>query len=323
MKIGVIGTGSMGKNHIRVLKNIPEVEGISICDANEESLEFAAKRFAIQKTFKNHIDLIKAESPDGIIIAAPSSAHKDLALSVMEHGIPILVEKPIAPDLKSAEEIVKYAAKRGLLLTVGHVERFNPVITKIKEFIEKKLINNIYLINTARLGPFPKRMLGKIENVLVDLAVHDFDIINYLGGKIKNIDSQIIRSEKQIIYAKTLMDLENGIKSSAEFSWISPCYVRKIEIYGDSGMIVGDYVNQEVIFYENSDFDYISNVTDSFLGSGLISAGDITHYRINKQEPLFLELTNFINAIRKKEDIFIKPDEALTALKDVLRIQVS
>ncbi len=320
MKIGVIGTGAMGKNHIRVLKNIPDVQGVCICDADEENLEFAAKRFAIQKAFKNHIDLIKVESPDGIIIAVPPSAHKDIALSVMEHGIPILIEKPIAPDLKSAEEIINYAARRGLLLTVGHTERFNPVITKIKEFIEKKLINNIYIINTYRIGPFPKRMLGKVENVLVDLAVHDFDIINYLGGKIENIQSQIIRSEKQIIYAKTFMDLEKGIKSSAEFSWISPSYVRKIEIYGDSGMIVGDYVNQEVIFYENSDFDYISNVTDSFLGSGLISAGDITHFRINKQEPLFLELTNFVNAIQGKEKIFIKPEQALTALKDVLRI---
>jgi len=92
-----------------------------------------------------------------------------------------------AHTIEDAEEMIKAAEKKGVIFTVGHIERFNPVVTKIKDFIDNGGLSNIYLINTRRVGPFPKRLLGKVEGVLIDLAVHDFDIINYLGGKIENI----------------------------------------------------------------------------------------------------------------------------------------
>ena len=289
MKIGVIGTGSMGKNHVRVLKNIPEVDEIVISDINKENLDFTAKRFGIGKTYLNHIELLEKEKPDGVIVATQPDSHKKIVNDVLKYKINVLVEKPIAHNLDDAEEMIKNSKKAGVIFTVGHTERFNPVITKIKEFLEKDLLKNVYLVNTHRIGPFPKRLLGKIEGVLIDLAVHDFDIISYLCGEIKTIQSQIIKSKHQEIYVRTLMDLENDIKASSEFSWIAPRRHRTIEVYGDSGMIFGDYFNQEVWFYENSDYENNPTFTNSFLGAGLINAGRIIKYPLYKQEPLLLE----------------------------------
>jgi len=319
MKIAVIGTGSMGKNHVRVLRNIPEVNEIIISDINRKILEDTSKRFGISKIYQDHIEMLEKEKPDGVIVATPPDSHKKNVLDVIKYETNVLVEKPIAHTIEDAEEMIKAAEKKDIIFTVGHIERFNPVVTKIKDFIDNDLLSKVYLINTRRVGPFPKRLLGKVEGVLIDLAVHDFDIINYLGGKIENIQSQIIKSEGQGIYVKVLLDIENNIKGSSEFSWISPKMQRNIEIYGNEGMIFGDYYNQEVWFYENDDYDNIKKA-ETFLRNGLIKSGKSIKYPIYKQEPLLLELTNFIRSIKGKDKILVKPKEALITLKNAIRI---
>jgi len=319
MKIAVIGTGSMGKNHVRVLKNIPEVDEVIISDIDKNNLENVSKLFGISKKYQDHLEMLEKEKPDGVIIATPPDSHKKNALDVIKYETNVLVEKPIAHTVEDAEEMIKAAENKDIIFTVGHVERFNPIVTKIKEFIDNKTLSNIYLINTRRVGPFPKRLLGNVEGVLIDLAVHDFDIINYLGGKIKNIQSQIIKSKKQEIYVKVLLDIENNIKGSSEFSWISPRMQRNIEIYGNEGMIFGDFYSQDVWFYENDDYDNIRE-TETFLRNGLIKSGKAIKYPIYKQEPLLLELSNFIKSIEGKDKILVRPKEALITLKNALRI---
>lgn len=321
MKIAVIGTGSMGKNHVRVLKNIPDVDEIVVSDIDAEQLRSTVEQFAIKKAYQNYIDLLENEKPDGVIIATQPNSHKKIAIDIMKFGTNVLVEKPIAHSLKDAEEMIKILGKKDVIFTVGHVERFNPVVSKIKEFFDRNLLNNVYLVNTHRIGPFPKRLLGKAEGVLIDLAIHDFDIITFFCGKMLEIHSQIIESKNQEIYVRTLIDLENNIKASAEFSWISPRKVRTIEIYGDEGMILGDYLNQEIWFYENDDYDNTSRTNDSFWGSGLIKSGKVIKHPIHKQEPLLLELANFVNSIKGIKTPLVKPEEALLALKNVISIQ--
>jgi len=135
------------------------------------------------------------------------------------------------------------------------------------------------------------------------------------------MESQIINGNNQEVYVRTLMDVENNIKASSEFSWISPRRARTIEIYGGSGMILGDYFSQEAWFYQNSDYKTDLDIETSFLQSGLINYGRVIKYTIDKQEPLFLELSNFIKAIEGSEDVFIQPEEATLALKDALRLK--
>ncbi|NUN07741.1 MAG: Gfo/Idh/MocA family oxidoreductase [Ignavibacteriaceae bacterium] len=323
MKIAVIGTGVMGRNHLRVLSSFPDISEIIAVDSNEENLNIAKKEYFISKCYTDYKDLIRNEKTDGVIVATPPVSHKEIAIDFLNTGHNVMVEKPISHSYTEAQEIIAAAEKAGTVFTVGHIERFNPVITKIKEFIDNKLLSNIYIINTQRVGPVPKRLLGNIEGVLIDLAVHDIDIIHYLGkGIIESVKSDVLKLKKQEIYAKALMRLDNGILASSEFSWISPRRMRIIEIYGDEGMILGDYYNQEVLFFENGDYEkYASEITEAFFGAGKITAGKIINYPLYKQEPLILELKNFINAIKGTEKVFIKPQEALICLEKVLTIQ--
>jgi len=319
MKIAVIGTGSMGKMHVRVLQNIPDIREICIADIDKEALNQTIKQFGIQRAYSNCSELLKKEKPDGVIVATESENHKKPAMEAMDYGMAVLVEKPIASTLEDAEEMIEKSKKAGVVFTVGHTERFNPVISKIKEMIESKTLSNLYLVNTHRIGPFPKRFLGKEDGVLIDLAVHDFDIIHYLCGKIQRMDSQIINGKGQEIYVRTLMDVEHNIKASCEFSWVSPRKVRTIEIYGGSGMILGDYFKKEAWFYANS--DYKSELDNSILESGLINYGKVIECVVQKQEPLLLELVNFICAIKKQGHVFVQPTEAVIALKNALSLK--
>ena len=323
MKIAVIGTGSMGSNHVRVLRDMDTVKEITIADVDEGALNSCARRFGIEKAYSSYRDLLERERPDGVVIASESENHKQPAVDSMAFGAHVLVEKPIATSMSDAEEMIEAAEKAGIVLTVGHTERFNPVVAKIKELINNGTLNNAYMINTRRIGPFPKRLFGKEGGVLIDLAVHDIDVIHYLYGQIVGMQAQIINGNNQEVYVRTLMDLENNIKASSEFSWISPRRVRTIEIYGGSGMILGDYFSQEAQFYQNSDYRTDLDLDTSFLQSGLINYGRITKCSIQKQEPLFLELSNFAATIEGREEVFVKPDEAALALKHALGLKDS
>ena len=320
MNIGVIGLGFMGRNHLRVLRSMPVVTEIAIAEIDKKSLLQAAKDFSISKIYKDYKMMLKKEKLAGVIVATPTPTHSEIALYIMSKHINVFVEKPLAHNISEAERMIKFAKKMRIILAVGHIERFNPVVTKIKEFLDKKFLKNIYLINTFRTGPFPKRFFGNADGVLTELAVHDFDNIHYLIGEIVSIRSQIIRSGKQEIYGRTLMDLKNGVKASSEFSWISPRRLRIVEIYGDSGMLLGDYYNQEVWFYENSAFKINPHSVGSFFGLGMIAAGKIIKYPVAKEEPLLLEMNNFLNTIAKKEKLFVKPEEALLVMKKILEI---
>ncbi len=149
---------------------------------------------------------MRRKSLKGIIIATKPETHTEIALDVIGTGLPLLIEKPIAPTVEEGRKIIDKAAEKNVFLTIGHTERFNPVVAKIKSFIDEGNLNNIYLINTHRIGPFPKRLLGNMEGVLIDLAVHDLDILNYLCGEIIDLKSQVIKIKNQEIYVRTLME---------------------------------------------------------------------------------------------------------------------
>lgn len=319
MKIAVIGTGSMGKNHVRVLSNILDVNEVVIADRDPDALNQTAQVFGIEKTYHYYGDLLEKERPDGVIVATEPENHKQAAMDAMGMGIPVLVEKPIAASITDARAMVDMSEKGGVILTVGHTERFNPVISKIKELIDTNELNHPYLVNTRRIGPFPKRFLGKEDGVLIDLAVHDFDIINYLCGKIQEMESQIIEGGGQEFYVRTLMDVEHDIKASSEFSWISPRRVRTIELYSASGMVLGDYFLQEAWFYANSDFK--EGLENSVFNSGLVNYGEVAACVIHKQEPLMRELVNFVCAIKGEGNVFVKPTEAVSALENALYLK--
>jgi len=317
IRLAVIGTGVMGSHHVRILKQMTNVDLVSISDTDKDKLDKLSSQYNIKKIYVNHLEMLEKEKLDGVVVAVPPSYHKKIVLDCFKKGLNVLVEKPIAHSVEDAKEMIKAADMAGTIFTVGHVERFNPVVTKIKEFIDQGMIGKIYLVNSVRIGPFPKRLYGMVEGVLIDLAVHDVDIIRYLSNDITQVVSQLIFSGKQEIYAQALFNIKGNIKGSSAFSWVSPKKMREIEVLGMKGTLRGDYINQELRFYENSDD------TDYAIRDGKISEGKMIKFPIWKQEPLKVELEHFVECIEKRKQPLVEPLDALKALEVALAIYES
>ncbi len=315
INLAVIGVGIMGTNHVRVLSGMPGINLAAISDMDKEKLDAVALKFNVKNKYLDHKEMLQKEKLDGVIIAVPAAVHRKVALDCAERGVHILLEKPIAHKLEDAQDIISKVNEKSIVFLVGHIERFNPVVTKIKELIDSGLLGEIYLINSIRVGPFPKRLYGLQEGVLIDISIHDIDIMRHLVGEISQVYSQLIFSGKQEVYAKSLFKFTGGVKGTSEFSWISPKRSRIIEVYGFKGMLRGDYFSQELVFYENSDKE-----TENAITKGNISAGPMINYPINKEEPLLLELMHFIECIKNNKKPRVNIHDATRALEVALSI---
>jgi UDP-N-acetylglucosamine 3-dehydrogenase len=314
VKIAVIGVGVMGYNHVRVLSEIEDADLVAISDIDINRSRMISTRFRIPNYYIDHNEMLEKEDLDAVIMAVPSKFHKKIFLDCIKYNISILIEKPIADTLESAYEMMSALKNENITITVGHIERFNPAVIKINELLKSNFIGEIYLVDTVRSGPFPKRLFD--VGVLVDLAVHDVDIIHYLIGKIKQVYSNLIFSNDREIYAKALFKISDTIKGSSEFSWVSPRRIREIKIHGTKGIIVGDYTQQGVWFYENADF-VEGTFTDyqSIVLGGSISEGKVIKFPISKFEPLKNELIHFVNCVKNKKKPLVTVEEAMETLK--------
>lgn len=317
--IGVIGAGVMGYNHIRVLSRLKGANLVAISDPSGAALDKAAAEFEVPAKHLSYRDMIKMHDLDAAVIAAPNHLHKEISIYCMKRGIDVLVEKPISHSINDAVRMGRVARKYGRVLMVGHIERFNPVVTKIKELIGKGRLGPIYLVNTVRAGPYPKRLRN--IGVLIDLAVHDVDIIRYLASDIRRIYSQLIMSNGQAIYCKSLFTLSNNARGSCEFSWVSPKRARTISIYGANGILEGNYQEQTLKFYDNPDARDMPKTYDyhrQILLMGKISSGKMAEYKIRKEEPLKLELRHFMECVKSRKKPLISPEDAIKAVEIAL-----
>ncbi|HMK70109.1 MAG TPA: Gfo/Idh/MocA family oxidoreductase, partial [Xanthobacteraceae bacterium] len=185
LKIGVVGVGVMGSNHARVLSGIPGVQLVGIADPDRKQRDAVARTLGCE-AFAD-IDGLLRSAPDAVSIAAPTHLHHDLALRCISRGIHVLVEKPIAPTVEEGHAIVAAARRAGVTLMVGHVERFNPAVESIRRAIKGQ---DILSIAITRVGPFPPRMSN--VGVVIDLAVHDIDLIRWFT------DSEIVEIQPQL-----------------------------------------------------------------------------------------------------------------------------
>ncbi len=323
LHVAVLGTGVMGSQHVRVLSQLPDVKVIAVCDTDKDLAKKVANQFSIPKQYTDFRQLLRNERPDAVTIALPTQFHKAAVLASIAEGCHVLVEKPIAPSVSEAHEMMRAAKKKGIILTVGHIERFNPVVQELKKRLDAHELGDVYLINTVRIGPFPKRLFGQVEGVLIDLACHDVDIIEHLTGAIKEVTAQLIVSGKQEIYAKALFKMNKAIQGSSEFSWVSPRRIRKIEVYGTAGMFSGDYQNQTLTFYENGDvkpIDPLKNYYEQILLKGYVKEGKILACPIKEEEPLKLELAHFVDCIKNNKQPAVSPEQATQALHVALQI---
>jgi len=281
MRVGVIGLGSMGRNHARIVNEIANL--VAVCD---ERLEAMVGMPVGGST--NYIDLLR-EDIDAIIVATPTSSHYTIAMGVIEAGINVLVEKPLAANIEDAQALVHAARVNDVFLATGHIERFNPAIIALKDRWEQ--LGVVREISFERIGPRPSRICD--TGVAYDLATHDADLLRYLIPiEVDSMLGEAIKEAGSIVSITSVGRLENGIIASFREGWTTPTKSRKVTVWGDRGMFVADLLRQSLTFYANNYTRINWDAMEPFFG---VSEGDVTRYKIEKREPLRLELRAFLD----------------------------
>ncbi|MFA4701999.1 UDP-N-acetylglucosamine 3-dehydrogenase [Pyrococcus kukulkanii] len=297
LRVGVVGVGNMGFHHARVYSELAKegkVELVGVADTNFERAKEVASQFGT-KAFGDYRELIK-ENLDAVSIAVPTSLHKQVALDFIENGVHVLVEKPIAESIESGKEIVKAAKNSGVTLMVGHVERFNPAVQKLKKSIADGLLGKIVTMNAKRVGPMVVRITD--VGVTIDLAVHDIDVMSFLvESKVKEVYAKA-RNVKHPSgvddYALILLSFENNIDGIIETNRLTPHKTRTLNVVGTDGIAYLDYINQKLQIYDEK---------------------WIREAKIQKREPLRVEIEHFIDCIIRGEKPLVSGEDGLHALE--------
>lgn len=268
-RVGVVGVGHIGKNHARLYAALPAAEFTAIYDTNRAVAEERAAEFGVKAaaSLEEFADLVDAAS-----IATPTNSHFEIGRELLGRGKHLLIEKPIADDTAHASELAELAAARGLVLQVGHVERFNPVLSAL----EKRLTNPRF-IEAHRLSPYPNRSTD--IGVVLDLMIHDLEIILHLvRAPIESIDAvgvPVLSRGEDIANAR--IRFGNGCVANITSSRISPEQMRKIRVFQENVYLSLDYQNQSGEMYRRT-------------AKGL----EREEVEIERDEPLKGELSAFI-----------------------------
>ena len=318
LRAGVVGLGMMGRNHVRVYDEVlPDVELIAVADPDPVALRRATTGRAA-RGYPDPRTMFEEEHLDLVSIVAPTSLHRQATIEALASGANVLVEKPIASDRVDAEAMISAAHQAGLLLTVGHIERFNPAIRELRRRLAGGELGRIFQVKATRLGPFPARI--RDVGVVLDLAPHDIDVMRFL------LDSEPIR-----LYAETeqrihtdhedlfngVMKFANGVIGVLDINWLTPNKRRTLTVTGERGMYVADYINQELIFYVNPDAVQTWEHPDDDESDQLttsVSEGEMTRRSVRRQEPLAVELAEFARAVRDGGPPPVAPRDAMIAL---------
>ncbi len=320
MKVAVIGTGQMGENHVRVYSSMDNVDLVGVADANKERAGQIAKKYNT-KAYSDYKQMLAKEKIDALSVCVPTKMHKEVVLAALDKKINVLVEKPIALNVAEAEGMLRKAKEKKVRLMVGHIERFNPVVTELKKRIAANELGQIYKVHCFRMGPFPKRIID--VGVIIDLGIHEVDILRHIiGSKIIRVyaeTAQRIHSNHEDLLTATVR-FENGILGVINANWLTPKKVREISVTGEKGMFVANYITQELNFYENEFFRQNSNSSMSGMN---VMEGRKINIQVPFEEPLRKELSAFIECVESKSKEPVSGQDGLEALKIVSKLMES
>src|SRR5947209_15421696 len=299
LRVGVVGVGIMGQNHARVFADVPGVRLVGVADPDRKQRNFVSG--ALGCAGYADVEGLLDAGVDALTIAAPTHLHRDLAMKCIHSGIHVLVEKPIASSVEEGHAIIAAARKAGVTLMVGHVERFNPAVEAIKEAIRDE---DILSIAITRVGPFPPRMSN--VGVVIDLAVHDIDLIRWFT------DSEIVEVQPQLSSAIAEREdiallqfrTASGVLAHINTNWITPFKARNVTIATRKKYVMGDLLTRQV--------------TECF-GFQPDGSYSMRHLSVGHAEPLRAELQAFVSAIRLGEQPAVTGEEGVASLEIAIR----
>jgi len=325
LRVAVIGVGTMGARHVAVLQQLERTRLVAIADsdpvARGRSLAVApgAREFADWRALLDQM----GSSIDAVCVAAPSVCHAEIVIAALQVGLHVLVEKPIATTVSDALRMRAAARDAGRKLMVGHVERFNPAVARVRELVREGRVGRIFRAHATRVGPFPRRIQD--TGVALDLASHDIDVMQYvLGEDLQQVfaDGGTFVHERHEDLITCLLRFETGTLGLLDVNWLSPEKRRELVILGDAGMVRAEYLTQDVWFMESTEMPVTHPWEELALLRG-DAEGSAMRFALRKVEPLRAELESFVDCVLNDLPEPIDAHEGVRALAVALAVRES
>lgn len=290
MKVVLLGTGRMGKNHLRILRETPGFELVGVVDAHAPApTDLGSIPFA------RSVSELAAIPFDAAVIATPTATHHALSLELIAMGKHLLIEKPIASTFTQGREVLAAARAKGTKLVVGHVERFNPAVRKLREVMTEGFLGTPIHFAFTRIGGYPDTVLSG-NNVILDLAVHDIDVLRSLVGPVKLEHSMCHVTWREGVFdtAEIFLASGSGASATVHVNWITPTKIRSIRVTGTRGVCFVDYMLQTCELFGGSLLKVSEPPNTGFAAlQELYRTTDRIQFGVRKEEPLRAQLNQF------------------------------
>jgi len=316
--VGVVGLGYWGPNYARIFNELPQSKISYCCDIDDTKLEQIKCTNPLIEISNDYKDLLSSSDVDAIVVSTPASTHYKIVKESLESEKDVLVEKPIALNLKNAEELMNIATKKKRILMVGHTFVYNPVVHKLKEYIYNGDLGDIYYLHFSRTGLGPIR---KDVNVMWDLAPHDISMLLYLLEdmpiEVSAEGQSYLQEGVEDVVFMTLRYPKNTM-ASIHVSWLDPYKVRRVTVVGSKRMAVFNDVNKlETLKIFDKGIDRYGEKSYADYGEFQLSIrdGDVHIPKIEISEPLKNQCKHFLECVRERKEPLTGGEEGLKIVR--------
>jgi predicted dehydrogenase len=309
-RVAVVGAGMMGANHARVLRRLPEAELTLVVDpdgprgralAESVGARYCADPGAV------------AGSAEAAVVAVPSERHAEVGVPLLEAGVDLLVEKPVATTVEDADALIEAARANHRVLLVGHVERFNPAVLQLDGIVQDPLH-----LELTRMGPFSPRVTA---DVVLDLMIHDLDLALALAGSdVERVEGMGCRERTgSLDLATALLQFRNGVTATVTASRVGQSKIRRIELTQRTNFVVLDLVRQDLTIHRVHHTEFLAEAGARYQQSGLVEIPFLQH----RGEPLALELEHFLDCVAHRRSPRVTGVQGRRALEVALAVRRS
>ena len=291
MKVAQIGTGGWGKNHARVLSELKVLS--AVCDVDKERSKEFGKKYSVNH-YESLDSLLESEEFDVAFVCTPTSTHSSIASQLIQAHKHVFVEKPMTYLSEEGEDLLELAKKNKVILSCGYIERFNPAVSVVKDFVKSKKYGELVMLEFHRENRMPLHI--KDVGIIYDTSVHDIDTAIWLFEDTPEVvfaRSGKINHEHED-FATIMLGFKDNKVAMISSNWVTPTKVRTFNAVCTDGIISSDFISQEIIVQTEQ------------------GAKKQEH---EKQEPLLVEIKNFLGAIEGKNELYVKPRHAVNVTK--------
>ncbi|MEM3144174.1 MAG: Gfo/Idh/MocA family oxidoreductase [Candidatus Nitrosotenuis sp.] len=291
MKVAQIGIGGWGKNHARVLSQLGVL--CAVCDTDQARVNEAGQKYGVSQ-YTSIDEMLKSEQIDAALVCTPTSTHYKIAARLIQEKKHVFVEKPLTYKSDEGNKLAELAKKNKVILTCGYIERFNPAVQTVKEFVRTKKYGDLIMLEFHRESRMPLHI--KDVGIIYDTTVHDIDTAMWLFDEAPEVvfaRSGKIRHDHED-FATVMLGFKDNKVAIISSNWITPARVRHFNAVCTEGIISGDFISQEVRIEKNQGAEMP---------------------RLEKAEPLTLEIKHFLDVIESKVPLLVTPKDAINVTK--------